>query len=216
MCIGIPSYGVRPIHYIIYGYTTYTVRRIPKEECDMSGQRGFRILLAALLLASLPILAGCAKKSVLQPRESSSGGKEAPPDKPKPEDALEGEEKEVIQPTTGKMVRVAIRLAAPSVTGAGYSLGSITQNPEAQAYQDKLRQEQDEMIRRIEERIGHPIQVKQRMTLSTNVISANVYITDIELIRSMKGVISVTEETRHDPTGGATPSPAIPGNTASG
>lgn len=182
----------------------------------MSGRHRLGILLAALLLASLPILAGCAKNNVSESREPSAGGEADPPTQPTPEDAVGGEEEDVIKPVTGKTVRVAIRLAAPSVTGAGYSLGGIANDPEAQAYQARLREEQDEIIRQIEERLGHPIDVKQRLTLSTNVISANVYPDDIEAIRSMEGVVSITEEMRHDPTGSVTPRPATPGNTASG
>ena len=86
----------------------------------------------------------------------------------------------------------------------------------AKAYQKQVREEQEKMIRMIEETLGHPIAVKQRLTLTTNVISANVFPADIDAIRMVEGVVSVTEEIRHEITDGSTPLPAPPGQTATG
>ena len=178
----------------------------------MSGGRGRRILLAALLLLlSIPVLTGCMEKRTSAAKDEPEGSWEKNT-VPEPEE-IAPEEAPMKTPHAEPTVRVAIKLSAPSVTQAGYRLGSVAKNPDAKAYQEQLQEEQEKMIRRIEEQLGHPIEVKQRMTLTTNVISANVYPSDLDTLRAMDGVVSVTEETRHEPTAGV---PTVPGNTASG
>ena len=179
----------------------------------MSGKRGFGFLVTALALLAVPILAGSFRRNAEETDEMPTG------EGRKNEVASEpvGSAKEDAPVTAGAavdpgpVVRAAIKLSAPSVTQAGYRMGSVAKDPDAKAYQEQLRREQEQMIRRIEERLGHSIEVKQRMTLTTNVISANVYLTDLDLIRSVDGVVSVSEETRHEPTAGA---PAARGKTA--
>ncbi|MBQ2062246.1 MAG: hypothetical protein II458_06175 [Oscillospiraceae bacterium] len=191
----------------------------------MSRRHGIRILLAALLAISLPVLVGCAVKP---DRPAASDGQnpaqtpeETPDETPQPPEDTQMETgeltqepaKEVIPPGREKTVRVAILLASPSVTQAGFPLSSIVRDPEAKAYQEKLKSEQDEMIRRIEKRLGHSIEVKQRLIKSVNVISANVRPDDIEVIRSIDGVASVTEEMLNELTGRTT-IPGQPGGKA--
>lgn len=189
----------------------------------MSGKRGFKIMLAALVLLSIPILAGCADRRTEEGNQKPPGEENDPQiapdltepetDLPEPEDPDGEGGEDVTVPRTDKTVRVAIKLDNPSVTQAGYSLGTIASDPEGQAYQEQLRTEQDEMIRRIEEQLGHVLDVRQRLTMTTNVISANVYPDELDSIRAMEGVVSVTEETLHEPTIGV---PTVPGNTVSG
>ena len=176
----------------------------------MRGRRGIGLLLAALLAVSLPVLIGCAGKPGHRPAEKPEDSPDAT--KPQIPDTVPEEN----LPPEEETVRVAIQLAFPSVTQAGYRLGSVATDEAAKAYQKQVREEQEKMIRMIEETLGHPIAVKQRLTLTTNVISANVFPADIDAIRLVEGVVSVTEEIRHEITDGSTPLPAPPGQTATG
>ena len=96
-----------------------------------------------------------------------------------------------------RMIRVAIRLTSPSVAGAGYDLRGILKDPEALAYQEQLRQEQQALIERIEEATGTPLEVKRRFTRSANVISANVRRRDVDVIRGLEGVADVAVERQY-------------------
>ncbi len=182
----------------------------------MSRRRGIRLLLAAMLAIALPVLMGCAGKPELPAAETPEKTPDTTPQTPEetPEETKEPEPTRTDPAEEEPTVRVAIRLSSPSVTQAGYRLGSVTRDPAAKAYQQQLRAEQDEMIRRIEETLGRAIQVKQRLTLTTNVISANVREADMDVIRAMEGVVSVTEETRYELTDGAAPLPTRPGGFA--
>ena len=185
----------------------------------MSRRHGEKLLLAALLALSLPVLAACIRRPERPATEDDQTPTETPQETSEEEVPNTPEETETPEPgethpaEMKKTVRVAIKLTTPSVTQMGYSLGTIASDPEAQAYQARLCEEQDEMIRRIEDCLGHPLDVRQRLTLSTNVISAEVYPMEIEMIRAMDGVKGVTEETRNDPTSGVS---VIPGKTARG
>ena len=122
-----------------------------------------------------------------------TGEDETEPD-PAGESGMSAPTEDVKEQLTGKTVRVAIHLTTPSVIGAGYKANNITKDPEAQAYQAGLKKEQEEITRRIEAIIGHPLDVVWNFTLSTNVISANVYPSEIEKILTVDGVESVSEE----------------------
>jgi len=91
-------------------------------------------------------------------------------------------------------IRVAIALKSPSVAAAGYPVRGIVHDPEAQAYRDALMQEHAEIRARIEEALGHSIEVIWDLTLMTNLISAEVLPGDIETIRTVDGVRSVERE----------------------
>lgn len=106
-------------------------------------------------------------------------------------------------------IRVSILLEAPSVTEAGYSLSEITSNSDAQAYQMKLKEIQAEIIHLIEEHTGEPMDVKWQITLSANVISANIRSLDKEWISQLPGVVSVMEETLTEPNHTGTQNPAF-------
>ena len=198
----------------------------------MSRRHGIRLLLAALLAISLPALIGCAVKPDRPAPDDGQLPAETPEETPEqapdaqPATAAEETPEEPKEPEESKReeaaadeeptVRVAIRLASPPLTQAGFRLNSIAKDPEAKAYQEKLRKEQDEMIRRIEETLGHPIAVMQRLTRSANVISANVRPSDIDVIRAMDGVLGVTEEILNEPTGMTPSVPTMPGRTTTG
>ena len=93
-------------------------------------------------------------------------------------------------------IRVAIVLDTPSVAAAGYPVSGIVHDPEAQAYRDALTEEHAAIRARIEEALGHPIEVVCDLTLTVNVISANVMPHDPETIRTVEGVRSVEKERR--------------------
>lgn len=93
-------------------------------------------------------------------------------------------------------IRVAIALKSPSVAAAGYPVRGIVHDPEAQAYREALMQEHAEIRARIEEALGHSIEVIWDLTLMTNLISAEVRPGDIETIRTVEGVRSVEKDRR--------------------
>ena len=96
-----------------------------------------------------------------------------------------------------RKIRVAIRLDSPSVGAAGYNLRQLAENPDALAYQERLRQEQQEVIGRIESATGEPLEVKRRMTRTANVISAEVRLRDLPLIAAVEGVAGVAAERQY-------------------
>lgn len=100
-------------------------------------------------------------------------------------------------------VRLAIRLSAPSVTECGFRLNSLAGDPEARACRERVMAEQEEVLRRIEQRLGRPLEVVWRFTRSANVISAWASPAELDLIRSVEGVAGVTQEMRHETAGGA-------------
>ena len=121
----------------------------------------------------------------------------------------------MIETTGGAAIRIAIRLCAPSVTECGFRLNSLVGDPEARACLAGVEAGQQEVLKRIEERLGHPIKVVWRFTRSANVISAWANPSELETIRSVEGVASVTEETRNEPNGRAIRIPAPPHNKTS-
>ena len=96
-----------------------------------------------------------------------------------------------------RKIRVAIRLDSPSVSEAGYNLRQLAENPDALAYQERLRQEQQDVIGRIETATGEPLEVKRRMTRTANVISAEVRPKDLPLLSTLDGVAGVTVERQY-------------------
>ena len=100
------------------------------------------------------------------------------------------------------MVRVAITLEMPSLVEKGFSIQDGINSPEGIAYLEELKVEQATVIARIEEVLGHPLDVAQTFTLSVNVISANVYSGDVEQIRTVEGVVGVAQEESYHPLGG--------------
>lgn len=97
-------------------------------------------------------------------------------------------------------VRVAITLEGDSLAAAGFGTGRISNDPKAVSYKKELEKRQDETIARIEEALGHPLDVAHRFTRNVNVISANVLPGEIGRIRGVQGVTSVSEEQLNRPS----------------
>jgi len=171
-----------------------------------------RVLAAALFLALLMMAAGCADRpsESAKPGEDSPQKQEAAPNQPAGEEpsqegetdpngpAKEAERKSAEE--ADDMVRVAIALDKPSVAEAGYRVNNIANDPAAQAYRAELERYQAEITRRIEALTGEPLDVVWNITLTANVISANVRLSDMERIRTVEGVASVEQETLNEPT----------------
>ena len=170
----------------------------------MNGRRWPVAILAVLLASCVLPMTGCGANRTEPAVDPAPQEEPVIPADPVEEAVDETEEDDVKKDDLGATVRVAIRLASPSVTKAGYRLAEIAQNPEAQAYRAKLEEEQREIVRQIEELTGHPLEVVWSFTLTTNVISANAYADDLDLIRTVDGVVSVDIEQRNEPTGSAT------------
>ena len=132
----------------------------------------------------------------------------APADMTTPEvkNVTQQEETEEMRPEEDiTYVRVAIRLTDPSVTEKGFAMSEVSTNQEAKDYRAWLEEQQTEIIRQIEAYTGEPLDVRWQFTLSTNVISANVRVQDLEWIRALEGVADVTEEGTVEPLGPVKP-----------
>ena len=97
------------------------------------------------------------------------------------------------------IVRVSIELEGKSTIDAGYPMDSIAENRAAISYRDSLRAQQEAMTALIEQAIGSTLDVRWNLTLTMNVISANVRYGDIAKIKTLSGVKNVFLENRYDP-----------------
>lgn len=97
------------------------------------------------------------------------------------------------------VVRVSIVLQKESTIDAGFSTLNIADNAAAMAYREKLQDEQVEMTAVIEEALGQELDVAWNLTLTANIISANVQYGQIEAIADLPGVKDVVLETRYEP-----------------
>ena len=102
------------------------------------------------------------------------------------------------QPTD--MVRVSIFLTKQGVLEAGFPVNDLAGNAEAMAYRDKLQNEQNAMVNKIEKAIDADLDVVWSLTLATNLISANVQYCKIEAISAVRGVKNVVIEATTSPT----------------
>ena len=102
-----------------------------------------------------------------------------------------------------EVVRVAIKLAKPSAVEAGFALHNISGNTDAAGYREALAREQAALQSAIERDAlgGRALDVVWNLTLTANLISANVRRGDIKAIRSVEGVADVVELTRYDVMG---------------
>ena len=96
------------------------------------------------------------------------------------------------------LVRVSIVLDEDATLNAGFSASAYATNAEAKGYRDSLRQQQEEMTRRIEDRIGSPLNVKWNLTLAVNIISAELKYKDIVKVKEMDGIKDVFIENRYE------------------
>lgn len=149
-----------------------------------------KLLVRALAAAALFLLASTG---------ASCGAQKGtvPPDRVPETDVKDGEEKG--SAAKGETVRVAIALEGASLAEAGFTSARTSGDPEAMAYQAELEERQNAVIAMIEEALGHPLRVVWRFTRNTNAISANVLPEEIEIIRGVEGVRSVTPERLNRP-----------------
>ncbi len=96
------------------------------------------------------------------------------------------------------LVRVSIFLDGESTVGHGFATRGIANNKDAQQYRESLRRNQDSMQSKIEDTVGHELNVKWNLTLLTNAISVEIPYKDIALIRRIPGVKSVEFETQYE------------------
>ena len=126
----------------------------------------------------------------------------APEAEPAPHDANES-------------VRVSIVLEEPSVIEKGYAAQDIAENRSAMSYRAQLQSRQQTVAQAISRKLPQKLDVVWNLTLAANVISANVKYGQIDTIRALPGVKSVTLETRYEPavykTGSADPDMATSG-----
>ena len=138
-------------------------------------KKRIRLLSMALLLLAL---AGRA------PRK-----REAPAAEEPDTDAEDRGRRETGAPAPGKdTVRVTIALEGLSLRDAGYTASRISDDPAALACRDELERRQDEVVARIAEALGHPLDVVHRFTRNVNAVSANVSAEEEETIRGVEGV----------------------------
>ncbi|MCI8482995.1 MAG: S8 family serine peptidase [Lachnospiraceae bacterium] len=104
------------------------------------------------------------------------------------------EEKAAEEDTYGEeeQVRMLIVIEGESVTEAGYSARGIETNRKAIKLSDKIEEEQQEILDRIEETLdGEPLEVRYQFSLFTNGISAEAAYGELEKIREVEGVEEV-------------------------
>ncbi len=97
------------------------------------------------------------------------------------------------------IVRVSIVLDEPATLENGFDAEGIAANARAVNYRDTLKAEQASIEAAIEEALGSELDVKWNLTLTVNIISANVRYGDISVIKSVRGVKTVVIENRYEP-----------------
>lgn len=120
------------------------------------------------------------------------------------------------------VVRVSIVLEELSVIEKGFDIQDLAENRQAVTYRSMLQNRQQAVAQAISRRLPQRLDVVWTLTLAANVISANVPYGQLDAIRSLPGVKSVTMETRYEPamyeTGTADPtmatSPSMIGSAA--
>ena len=113
------------------------------------------------------------------------------------------------------VVRVSIVLDKASTIDAGYSTMDIASNQAAMNYREGLKKDQTDMVYRIERTIKSDLDVVWNLTLTANIISANVQYGQIKAIEKLPGVQCVVLENQYVPhkveTGGITTNMATSG-----
>ncbi|MBQ6661365.1 MAG: S8 family serine peptidase [Lachnospiraceae bacterium] len=102
-------------------------------------------------------------------------------------------------PAYNETVRVSVFLDEKSTADAGYSLQSLQKNRGASVYRESLKAKQDDIIKTAGKKLGHSLNVKWKLTLLANAISAEVKYYEIVKLSMIPGVKSVVLENRYDP-----------------
>lgn len=96
-------------------------------------------------------------------------------------------------------VRVSIVLKTPSVLAAEFSTLGISENAEATAYRDRLKEDQERAAAAIGHATGESFDVVWNLTLAANLISAEVSYGSIETISALEQVDKVVLEPVYEP-----------------
>lgn len=106
----------------------------------------------------------------------------------------EKEEDDTIEFADTDEVRVSIVLETPSVLDKGFSVSGLASNAAAMEYSASLRRMQDGLTEKISGVLGNRLDVQWNLTLTANVISANVLYGQIETIKAVSDVKDVLIE----------------------
>lgn len=98
------------------------------------------------------------------------------------------------------VVRVSIIMEKDSTIKAGFSTMDIASNTAAISYREGLKNDQINMVSKIEKVLDTDLDVVWNLTLAANLISANVEYGQIEEIEKLPGVKSVVIENQYLPT----------------
>ena len=190
------------------------------------------VLVAVLMLLTMPITTGIARavaEGTAEQTETPSediafGTEEMDPNDlhvrklgdvtevEEDPDEFDPESLEVID--LNRIVRVSIFLDGKSTIDQGYEMQGIAENSSAKAYRDKLRRQQETMQQKIEQAIGHELNVKWNLTLLVNAISVEIPYKDIVVIQRMDGVKSVEPEIRYEAPNDDLPAEPMTSNTS--
>jgi len=178
--------------------------------------RALSLLLALVLLISLaaPAMAetaGGENKVAWEKIDNEDAGVSLP--------LLDAEESESasVQYSDSDSVRVSIVLDEMSTLEAGYSTCKIADNASAMSYRSTLKSEQNAVASAISAEAlgGKQLDVVWNLTLTANIISANVLYGQLDDIEAVDGVKEVIIETQYSPcvssVGGDDPAMATSG-----
>ena len=151
----------------------------------------FAALLLALLLAAACILPAAA--AAVPPANSVPFTEVTPPEDAAPppyHQLLDA----VPQTVSDEPLRVIIELEKPSLLALGYAAADVTDNAEAAACNEELKQYQAEVIAAIEADTGEPLDVVWRLTVVADLLSAWIQPAQMETVAAVPGVRSVQAE----------------------
>lgn len=133
------------------------------------------------------------------PAEKIDGGPSAE-GRPLGEDSISQEERRMgagLTPET--VVRASIVLERPSALEAGFPVSGLASDEEAARYRLGLLADQRAAQATVESALGKPLEVVWNLTLTANVISANVLYGELEAIKAVDGVKDVYVERSYAP-----------------
>ncbi len=158
--------------------------------------RCLSLLLAACLVLSLAPTAIHAS-----PAESEVRFEEISPEEVSADLRMDKDQPNQEQETRDpdEQVRVSIVLEKAPVLDKGYSTMGLAANQQATAYRQELLADQQAVTARISKATGRELDVAWNLTLTGNIISANVRYGDMEKIAATRGVAQVVLETRYEP-----------------
>lgn len=106
-------------------------------------------------------------------------------DTPLPDALAPAAQEQEPEHTASELVRVSIVLEEPATLDAGFSTQDIADNARAMQYRSGLKERQADCIARVEEALGETLDVRWNLTLTANLISANVRYGQLEAIAAV-------------------------------